>query len=92
MKTKDILLWGGLAAAAYYLFTQSGSTASAASMPLSTSGSYGAVTLPNGQSVTLPNSQVSMASGSMTALINGVNYALQVQSDGSTLAVPVAGS
>jgi hypothetical protein len=92
VKTKDLLLWGGLAAAAYYLYTQMGSTGSAlpaAAQPLAPSGAYGPVTLPNGQVVTINNNQISMATGSMQANINNVPYNLMVQGDGSTLAVAV---
>jgi hypothetical protein len=94
VKTKDLLIWGGLAVAAYFLMTQSSSAGGlpAASQPLASSGAYGPVTLPNGSSVTLNNNQISTATGVMTAMISGTNYALQVQADGSTLAVPAASS
>lgn len=92
MKTKDLLLWGGAALAAYFLYTKSAGGLPAAAQPLAASGTWGAVTLPNGTSVTLANNQISMATGVMTANINGANYALQVQADGSTLAVPAASS
>lgn len=90
--TKKLLMWGGLGALALYLFTQSSASAAAApaaANPVGTSGVFGTVAMPNGTSVTLQNSQVSMATGVMTAQIQGINYAIQAQADGTWAAVAI---